>query len=211
MKVFLDFDDTLFNTKAFIEDFSGVFSDQGVSDELYRTTRRDAYRYYDATTSVYDIDEHVRILKEKIPDFDSVQAKKSVDRFLADTSKYVFADVIPFLDALQKNGIECFILSFGQEVFQRTKIAGTGLTPFFKEVMIVQSEKYRAIAAVVHDKEEKVWFVDDRAEYIDEVKVKLPWVRSVQITRVDGRYHDALSEKSDFLIQSFNDIVKEFS
>lgn len=210
MKVFLDFDDTLFNTRDFINDFSSVFVSLGISSEVYRETRKRAYTMFDTTTSVYDIDKHLAELAVHKPDFDTAQAKHLADVFLADTARYVFADVIPFFESMREKQVACYILSFGQSVFQRQKINGTGLQHYCKDIFIVQEEKSLSIAACAQDESERVLFVDDRAEYIAAMKKALPYVTTIQITRPEGRYQDASSAQVDFLMHDLNDIVNQY-
>ena len=210
MKIFLDFDDTLFNTKDFIRDFSDIFSSQGISRETYQATRKKAYRSFDSTTDVYDVDLHIDILKRQFSHFDTLQAKRSVDAFMQDTSAYVFPDVVPFLEEMKQQGNECYVLSFGQADFQMQKIQGTGLGAYFQGVMIVQDKKHVAIRSHMTHPHEPVWFFEDRADYIDDVKDFLPSVVVVQVSRLFGRYHDTQSENADYMIGSLYDILPIF-
>lgn len=208
MKVFLDWDDTLFNTRDFIKDLSLLFVPLGISSDVYTETRKHAYVMFDAITDVYDIELHLAQFVKNKADFDIIEAARLVDIFLEDTSKYVFADVRQFLENMKEKKVDCYILSFGQSDFQRKKIAGAGLNGYFRDVLIVQNEKYKTMAFFSEDSKESVWFFDDRVEYIDTMKQMLPWVKIVQVSRKEGRYHDDQSSATNGSIQSFENMTQ---
>ena len=45
MKIFIDFDDVLFNTKDFIRDIKIVFRRHGVSEDVFSETYKNANRF----------------------------------------------------------------------------------------------------------------------------------------------------------------------
>lgn len=212
MIVFLDFDDTLFNTRDFIRDFESIFTRRGIASDVYRKTHQSAYHLMEDGGSVYDVELHLQNVWTQDNDFDIDAVRQEVASFLENTSHYVFSDMRPFLKKAQEKNIHVYVLSFGQSDFQNKKIAGTGLGDYFEDVFVIQEKKDASIAAVMEKGiPEAVWFFDDRAEYIRDVKQAIPEVKTVQVSRPEGRYHDARSSSADFLIPDFSAIVEVFS
>ncbi|MDD5083788.1 MAG: HAD family hydrolase [Candidatus Moranbacteria bacterium] len=212
MRVFIDWDDTIFNTRDFVTDFSTVFTDNGVPFDMYKKTRQNAYRVLGDDTAIYDMEMHLSSIASQKIVFDTDAVRKSAAVFLQDTSRYVFPDIRLFFERAREKNIRVYVLSFGQSAFQNEKINGTGLREYFDEVFIVQEKKYVPIVLVMERSgDEPVWFFDDRAEYIDDVKKNIPAVKTVQVMRSEGRYQDVQSPSADFMIQDFDAIVKVLS
>lgn len=212
MKVFVDFDDTLFNTRDFIGEFQNVFEKCGVSTQLYQETHRLAYRLDTASSeSAYDKELHLSYILQKEPSIDTECLRLHLSDFLKDTSLFVFPDVIGFLNQMKERGAEVCILSFGQSDFQNQKINASGLTSYMREVFVTTEKKHLSIARALalsesKEKQEPIWFFDDRAEYVDDVKSALPQVKTVQVMRLESRYHDQPSALADFSVKSFHDL-----
>lgn len=211
MKVFIDFDDTFFNTADFIRDYQGIFEGMGISSDMYQKTSHEAYHHTGNSIEVYDMEAHVRALSERVHGIKIDAVRQAIEVFLVDTSHYVFPEMKAFLEKARAANIKLYILSFGQSDFQRKKIQGTGLMEYFQEVFIVQEKKYAPILASIEHDEEVIWFFDDRAEFVSDVKDAIPTVKTVQVSRPEGRYHDDRSPSADFLIQDFSAIVGVFS
>ncbi len=209
MKVFIDFDDTLFNTRDFVIDYSQLFVAAGLTPEVYEATYREAHRRMGESIEVYEAQTHTDTIAKQYPAIDIQTLKANVSEFLKDTSAYVFSDVKPFLEQTQRKGIQLYILSFGQSQFQSDKIAGTGLTSYFQDIFIVQEKKYEPIEAMMKrgDFDERVWFFDDRAEFVQDVNQRLSQVKTVQMMRPEGRYRDTRSPDADFIVSDFSQLT----
>jgi FMN phosphatase YigB (HAD superfamily) len=209
MKVFIDFDDTLFNTSDFMNDYSQLFVAAGLTPEIYETTYKEAHRRMGKSIEVYEAQMHTDALARQYPDINIKTLRANIAVFLKDTSVYVFPDVKPFLEQAQKKRIQLYVLSFGQSQFQSEKITGTGLTPYFQEVFIVQEKKYEPIIEVMKccAPDEPIWFFDDRAEFVQDVNRRLPQVKTVQVTRPEGRYRDNRSPDADFIVPDFSRMI----
>ena len=209
MKVFIDFDDTLFNTRDFVIDYSRLFIAAGLTPEAYAATYQEAHRRMGKSIEVYEAQMHTDAIAKQYPDIDIKTLKANILEFLKDTSVYVFPDVVPFLKQAREKNIQLYILSFGQSQFQSDKITGTGLTPYFQNIFIAQEKKYEPIIEVMKRcaPDEPIWFFDDRAEFVRDVNQRLPQVKTVQVTRSEGRYRDTRSPDADLIVSDFSHMI----
>lgn len=207
MKIFFDFDDVLFNTKKFKADCFSIFQGRGISREFFDEC------YYDpldaANIKIYDVVKHIERVCRKTGSDCSV-LEHEVAAFVSDTKRYVFPDVLGVLGGFRKEDLE--ILSFSKTNFQKAKISGSGVAPFFNRITIVNSLKGEAIARIVKrkklDPDENVYFIDDRTEQIEDVKKRCPQVKTVLCVRSEGRYRDRKNKYCDYRMTSLEGIEK---
>lgn len=207
MKIFLDFDDTLFNTRAFIGDMKGVFVECGISRELFQSSYDEVKASFGQGERTYDFDEHIKNLQGKI-DFDVAVLRNKVQVFVADTTRYLFPDVMDFFSAMKEKGCALYILSFGTSDFQAAKIAGTGMKLFMEKIIITTGDKAVALQNEVIDDGKNSWFFDDRMKYIESMKQVFPAMQTVFVKRVDGRYEDSPNEFCDYVVQDLKEAEK---
>lgn len=191
MTILLDFDDVVFNTKKFREDLRELFFSNGVTNDLYEKT------YYDTddgmAIKIYDPEKQlVRICETKERSIDMDGLRNSLNTFLRSTEKYVFDDVILFMKDFAEDDV--ILVSYGDAVFQKRKIDGSGIGKYCKDVIITEHLKSEVICELMKKKNiigtEKVVFIDDRNEQIEDVKKKIPFVATILIKRPEGRYQE---------------------
>lgn len=195
MKVFIDFDDVIFNTKKFKHDFKDMIVEHGVSGEIFDKYYNDpldsrAIKTFDPWLQIERIhDNEIKIDKKKMNNL--------VDEFIADMSCYLFADVFDFVRTVDVGNIS--IVSFGEREFQTRKVLNSGIGKFIKNIVITQDSKAVAISDILEkekiDSSENIFFLDDRIEQIREVKEKLPEIISILLKRPEGRYQEMQKEK----------------
>ena len=115
--------------------------------------------------------------------------RRLYDAFLQDLTAYVFPDVLPFIRRRREQGYTLFLLSFGEEAFQRKKVEGAGLSSFFTEILVTSEEKGRFIEERVSPRD-CVWFLDDRLQFLLEAKKRVPWIHPLLVQRPEGRYDE---------------------
>lgn len=204
MKIFLDFDDTLFNTRAFIEDMKGVFEECGIPKNLFNRSYQEVKIGFGETERTYDFDVHLRKLKESVS-FDEIYLREKIQAFVADSARYLFPDVVKFISFLKDRGCSLFILSFGTSEFQREKIVGSGLGAFVEKIIITSDEKEKALQKEVFSDDKEVWFFDDRMKYVESVKRVFPGIKTVLVKRKEGRYQDEPTSLCDYVV---SDLIK---
>lgn len=119
MKIFIDFDDVIFNTRDFRIDFEKIFLQFGITADIFA----DNYYNYPPNkknypVKTYVLEKHLEKISKTVS-FDKVALEKSIRNFLIDTRKYVFSDVETFLKRF--NSSELFLISHGKQDFQRKK------------------------------------------------------------------------------------------
>lgn len=204
MFIFFDFDDVLFNTKDFREDYFKLFKKAGISKKVFEEC------YYDpldkSNIKTYSPVKHIeRICKRE--GLDSLKIRNDIKDFIGNTKKYVFGDVSIFLDKFNKKNLG--IVSFSKTNFQKSKIYNSEIADYFQTIKITDCLKGEEISEVLKNKKLKeVYFIDDRVEQINDVKIKNPKVLTILLRRKEGRYLDRKSRYCDYVASNMKDILK---
>jgi FMN phosphatase YigB (HAD superfamily) len=178
MKIFLDFDDTLFNTFTFTGDFWSdlvkIIERGGWSVELIDRTGDEFSSASFEGRPTYSVEKHLALLNEREPSDRLEVVLEDVRFFMHDLERYLFPDVVPFLTLNQKE--ELFILTYGEPGFQKDKISGAGIEPYFHEILVSEGQsKLSLIRQYVEVKNfpvaETIVFVDDKEKYFEPMKV----------------------------------------
>ncbi|MEI7621471.1 MAG: hypothetical protein WCJ51_02970 [Candidatus Moraniibacteriota bacterium] len=199
MKIFIDFDDVLFNTKQFSTYLKGFFAEEGIDQELFQKY------YYDPND---ELKEGVRLFNphgllarlEKYEKIDTSKIRHDFETKLQNLESFVFADVADFLAAMGKENLE--LVSFGLTNWQQSKIVGSGLDKLVNSFVITEKLKAQAVAQLMGKLDlavgEKIFFIDDRVEQLEDVKKAFPQIITILLCRLDGRYCDQPNEFCDY-------------
>jgi len=209
MKVFIDFDDVLFYSKKFIQDEKKIFRKYKISEELFQ---KHYYQYRKDKKGnlirIYNLKKQLRgIKKEKKMDIEPI--RKELEVFLKDTGKYIFNDVENFLKKFEKKNL--FIISYSKTDFQKNKIKNSGISKYFKKIIITDEEKFKALKRIIDTektKNEEIFFLEDRTDYIAGIKNEIPWVKTILMRRPQGRYKDEVLACCDFRIKNLKEAEK---
>jgi len=208
MKIFIDFDDVLFNTKRFKEDYYEIFRKNGISKEVLEKC------YYEPMERVGEIDRydpagHVERMC-RANNIATADLQEDMLGFIADTKRYIFEDVEGFLGSFKKE--ELCIVSFSDTEFQRFKIFNSGIAGNFQDIEIVNELKAKAIGKIIKKKglseDEHLYFIDDRVEQIGDVKERFPQIKTILMKRKEGRYKDQKNKYCDFECSSLKQVKK---
>lgn len=209
MKIFIDFDDVLFNTKSFIADMKAVFLKHGISEDIFNATYQSDGNFsgkINRKMRSYDPFLQFKKIREKVK-IDTRHLKSDFENLAKDTRKYIFNDGINFLSKLEKKNI--FLLSFGTNKFQNKKIKNSGIKKYFNKVIIVsQYEKGKAIEKILGKSKKSFCFVDDRVAFLEEVKNRYPFAKTFLLKREEGRYQDKKNKYCDFEVYNFEEVRK---
>lgn len=213
LKIFIDFDDVVFNTKKFVADYKNVFFSHGISPEKFEECYYDyPKKNGDGTISKYEFRGHLERLRIGCPEVDMGAVEKKVIFLLQNAEKYLFDDVKEFV--LSLDGCDIKLISYGDAVFQREKINGSGIAGYVSDIVITDKMKSQAIAQFVDKKEnQKLVFIDDRIEQVADVKKNFPQTATFLMKRPEGRYDDEFDAKfCDHEVHDLHevaDIIKE--
>lgn len=208
MKIFIDFDDVLFNTKKFKKDYFSIFKKNGISKKVFEDC------YYDESEEGKDVKKYdpIRHVK-KACEISKVRIdvlQRDIDRFITDTNRYVFSDADDFLSSFRKKDL-CLV-SFSKTKFQWFKIFKSGIAGNFKKIEIVDELKSNIIGKIIRKeklkKDSDIYFIDDRAEQIRDVKIRFPQIKTILMKRKEGRYKDQRNKYCDFECSSLKQAKK---
>ncbi len=204
MKIFLDFDDVIFNTRKFAAALPAAYQALGISPDLFQKTYQVLKEEHTGQWIGYSVAAHSKKLQEYYP-IEEEELAAAMSNFLADTSQFVFADTRDFLRWCQEHGYEVYILSFGDPAFQNLKIKGIKLSEYLKKVIVTEQDKSEALLAEGITAHDEVWFFDDRLPFLENVKRALPSVQTVLVARPEGRYTEEVNEYCDYRITSLQE------
>lgn len=122
-KLFIDFDDTLFDTKSFKKDLFMFLEGLGFSEEEVKTTY-DKVR--DQNIGYKGVKAHLQEL-EKIRDIDHADTTFKLLNFMRDLRKYLFPEAVTFLESIDRDKYEVKLLTVGDRHFQEMKAQGSGI------------------------------------------------------------------------------------
>ena len=124
---------------------------------------------------------------------------------------FVYSDFISFAESFNKKDL--ILLSCGGISFQKEKIEKSKIIPFFNEIIITPKDKVENFKSISQKyKNEKIFFIDDKASQIDLVKKEFPKVIALKMERPQGRHTDTKSELADYVVNDFyqaREIIKE--
>lgn len=205
MKIFIDFDDVLFNTEKFKIEYFRIFKSFGIPEKIFDECYYDPLR--NSGIKEYNPKNHIqRILEKTGSDFPLLE-EKIID-FVSDTGAYIFPDVENFLKNFKKEDL--FIVSFSLTRFQLSKIFNSGISDFFRKVEVVNDKKSRAVRFLIEEERlnmsESFYFLDDRVEHIGDVKRKFPFIKSILVRRPEGRYKEERNEYCDFQVENLDQV-----
>ena len=209
MKIFLDFDDTLFNTAAFISASRLLFVDLGISSEMYKDAWTEVKNMRGLESLSYDFEAHMKVLHEK-KDFDDTTLKKRMEDFYKQRAKeYVFPDTLGFLQKMQEYGHHLYLISFKTGDFQDKKIAASGLARYFDVSAVGPEDKGNVIKQFFDESDRgNSYFIDDLLHQIESVKRTFPKIITIHMQRAEGRYHDGPNEFCDYVVKDLVEAEK---
>jgi len=188
MKIFVDFDNTIFDTRhKFLDAFFGVFENYGVSREIFEETLPHFSKTTLQSGKCYSPERHIKIIKKNTGrDINEKVFLQEISEFLEKLEKFVFEDFYAFVN--QYNKEDLIILSYGEQKFQQQKIVGSGVEQFFIDTIITQDDKAVDIEKYMQDfLDESAILIDDKAEYFENMKKLSIDTKTIHIIRDDKK------------------------
>ena len=142
---------------------------------------------------------------DKIKLFSKTEIEKKINSILDNSKNFVYPDFFDFARSFNKKDL--ILLSFGEINFQGTKIENSGIGSFFSEVIITQKNKTEDLKPICEKYlEEKIFFIDDKAEQIDEIKKIFPQIILMKMERTRGGHINMKSELADYVVKDLNEV-----
>ena len=156
MKLYIDFDGTLFDTDRQLTNIIKVCNDYGITEERFREVCKEAL----GEKNLFDIEKVINCLVSKYNISDEIH--NDIDKVFYES--YVYSDVIESLKDLIKRKHELYIFTYGDLKYQKRKIAASKLESYFKKVIITQDDKSK----IILDKINSV-FIDNNPNVVDKL------------------------------------------
>lgn len=188
MKIFVDFDNTIFDTRhQFLDDFFEVFEKYGVSREVFEETLPHFSKTALQKGKCYSPREHIKTIKKTTgQNINEKSFLQEMTIFLEDLEKYVFEDFYAFVNQYDKEDL--IILLYGDYDFQKQKIIGSGVEQFFVDTIITQGNKAKEIKKYMQNfPNADAILIDDKSEYFESVKKILFDTKTVHVVKDDNK------------------------
>lgn len=188
IKVFIDFDSTLFDRSTFKKALFEIIRQAGFSDDELEKSYRTVYGEYDYTPW-----KHLEALK-KIKRFNESVLVKKIDKLFASAKKLLFPDSLAFLKNIDRSKFEINLITQGNKKFQKEKVKSSGIEDLFDNIYYITEEKWHYLKRLV-DRFEKFFLIDDREDTTDEVAKKFPEAITIELNRKGVRKSTGLRNK----------------
>ena len=160
MKIYLDFDRTLFDTNTFLKEIYHIIEKYNISFFIFNKYKNkildkgfNCYKIVENISKDYPIDQNIY---------------KEFDLLIENDSIFIYSDVIEFLYFLKKNNYNIILLTKGNKEFQKKKIDYSGIKKYFDEIIITLNKKGNL--KIDYDGV----FIDDNVKELESINKKNP-------------------------------------
>lgn len=202
IKLFIDFDSTIFDSGKFKDILFGALKTTGADslsiEETYELVCRD-YKY--------SPDKHVALLKQRL-NIDDGEANYLAEEAYKKTPDFIYSDAIEFLKKIDRSVYEVNILSFGDDDFQRKKIANSRIENYFDHIFVTEEQKWICLTKMVA-RDEHFIMIDDRGDTINNIGRQFPQSLAIEINRIGsaGDPMEPIVEYGNIVITNFSQLM----
>ena len=195
MKVYVDFDRTLFDCDKFLGDLYTLVNKYNITKEIFKECQNQCKRKGFNPYLILDL------VKEKM-DFDD-KLYDDVKKLMSQTKRYLYHDTIPFLDNLKKLNYEVVILTKGNSVYQKEKIFNAKLDYLYSKLIVTMKHK----GELKIDYQNGI-FIDDNPKEILSILTKNPKI-IIRVRRDNTKYSDDLLNDNILTVESLEEIIEK--
>ncbi|MDD2656751.1 MAG: HAD hydrolase-like protein [Patescibacteria group bacterium] len=164
----IDFDDTLFDTQKFKQELASSLLSLEIGEKLFWQTYAEARILSDGTFS-YSFERHASILERE--GFDYKQVLDNLNKVKEKIKFFLFEDAIYFLESLKESKQDLYLLSLGDENFQKLKVEECSISKYFKQVFFRGKDKELVVKEILaENKDTNVFFINDKIEESQKIK-----------------------------------------
>ncbi len=179
---FLDFDHTLIHTDEFFHvDLRNAFLRLGIEPADWEQS------YAAVWPTGYTLEKHAEEVARRSGSQSPLkEMKRILENSFSDLRRYLFPDVLPFLQAAKKNGARLYLLSFGGGEWQRYKVSASRLGGYFDDMFFtaIEGGKARLIQEHAGAMPRNVVVVDNDPSELDLIRDAAPQTRTYCMNRV---------------------------
>lgn len=195
MLLILDFDGVLFNDERFKRDYWRLFRRAGISHHIHQVAYTESKARH---RGGYRHDLHLALIKKRVPTFRIPNIEREIRRLLAHSAAYLYRDTGPFLRHWQSKGSVLSLVSSGNK-FQKRKVRASDIDSFFWSIAVADTvDKVAPVRTIVRrSKDSRIFFIDDKKNFVDAVKKNFPHITVVQMIR---RKNQERSTRADAIV-----------
>ena len=165
MKIYIDFDGTLFNNNKHYNKLINIFKKYNIKEEyINNLTNKKKYKNLDTLAKEIIIKNNLD--KSIINEINTIYS-----------NDLIYKDTIPFLEKYNKK-YELILLTLGNKKYQLKKINSTNISKYFKEIIITNKDKsklnidYQNSIFIDNNPHELKKFYNSKAKYLIRIKRK---------------------------------------
>lgn len=209
MKIFVDFDDVIFNAKKFKEDLIHVFMKHGITRRDFENSYYTYSKAAQARGMYYNPKDQIDVLKKRSR-VDHKKLNEDVDKLMKDLSHYVFPDFYDFLDNFFKKDL--FLITYGHEKYQLAKISGSKIGRHFRKTLVSKDDKINTIKKAAKryrfSPRETIILIDDRPEQLERAEKRKKSVVTFRMCRPEGRYSNLICVYKDYEVRNLREVSR---
>lgn len=207
MKIVLDFDDTVFNTHQMMGDFVKISEKAGFTEDEFWTA------YQKCKEKVKDLD--IKVLADLLykdiirttPLLKKEEIIKGWNSVLVKADNFIYHDFFDLADSFDKKDLT--LLSFGATEFQKEKIERSKIDSLLNEIIITKADKVNDFKNITQKYgDEKIFFIEDKADQIDQIKKEFPQIITFKMERSQGGHIKTRSELTDYIVKDLDEVRK---
>lgn len=195
MKIYIDFDGTIFDTDKYLANAVKIFNKHGITNEIYEETKKNIFN----SEQLFNINKLTDYFIDKYNCNNKL--KYEINSLL--NKSYIYSDCFECLKKLKNNGYTLYLLTFGDEENQKMKINSSNISKYFDDIIITQKDK----SELNIDYKNSI-FIDNNP-YIIEKIYKTNAKKIIRIRRKSDKYAKVESNILDMVeCENFNNILK---
>lgn len=193
MKVYVDFDRTLFDCDRFLEDFYAIITKYNIPKELFKECQNQSKRHgFNPYTILNDVEKKINFDKSVYLD---------IDELIHNTSNYLYSDTISFLEYLNSHNYMVIILTKGNRDFQREKIINAHIDKYYSKLIVTMRHKGLLFLNYLQSV-----FIDDNPREIESLLIRNPKV-IIRIKRNMSKYSEIELKKEVKTVNNLHEII----
>ena len=193
MKIYVDFDRTLFDCDRFLDDFYNLITNYNIPRDLFKECQNQSRKH---GFNPYII---LNNLEKKISFDKSIY--NDIDKLIINTSSYLYSDAIPFLEYINSLNYKVIILTKGNRDFQSKKIANAHIDKYYDKIIVTMHHKGFLFLNYLQS-----IFIDDNPREIKSLMKRRP-KKMIRIKRINSKYSNIEIDYDILSIENLQEII----
>lgn len=195
MKIYIDFDRTLFDCDKFLEDFYLLIDKYHIPKNIFRECqnqcKNEGFNPYNILREVLNYYLFDKKLYEEI------------NILISKTKEYLYSDTLPFLEYLKMKNYQVTILTKGNSEYQREKILMAKIFYYYNDLIVTLKHKGELNLDYANG-----IFIDDNPNEIESIMKNNPQ-KIIRVKREKTKYFDVSTKKNVDTVATLNEIIKK--